>query len=77
MIVELKAVEKLAKAHEVQVVNYLTATGLDVGLLINFGGESLEFKRKHRLRKPKAGQDFQDSQNSARLNSHPPIQLIL
>ncbi len=52
VLLELKSVEHLAKIHEVQLVNYLTATRLDVGLLINFGGESLEFKRKHRLRKP-------------------------
>ena len=50
IIVELKAVERLCKAHEVQTVNYLMATGLDIGLLINFGAESLEFKKKFRLR---------------------------
>jgi GxxExxY protein len=52
VLLELKSVERLAKIHGVQLVNYLTATELDVGLLINFGGESLEFKRKYRLRKP-------------------------
>ena len=51
-ILELKAVERLCKAHEVQTVNYLTATGLDIGLLINFGAESLEFKKKFRLHHP-------------------------
>jgi len=51
VIVELKAVESLSKAHEVQTVNYLTATGLDIGLLINFGSERLQFKRKFRQRK--------------------------
>jgi GxxExxY protein len=50
VILELKAVEMLRRAHEVQLVHYLTATGLDVGLLLNFGGEQLQFKRKHRLR---------------------------
>jgi GxxExxY protein len=49
LIVELKAVENLAIAHEVQLVNYLTATGIDTGLLLNFGGKSLEFKRKSRV----------------------------
>ena len=48
LILELKAVEKIHPAHEVQLVNYLNATGIDVGLLINFGSKSLEFKRKHR-----------------------------
>lgn len=48
IIVELKSVQSLNPAHEVQVVNYLTATKLDIGLLINFGAPSLQFKRKHR-----------------------------
>jgi GxxExxY protein len=48
VIVENKAVRALAPVHEVQLVNYLNATGKDVGLLINFGGFSLEFKRKNR-----------------------------
>ena len=51
LIVELKAVQALAVAHEVQVVNYLTATGLDEGLLLNFGTESLQFKKKFRRAK--------------------------
>lgn len=51
LIVELKAVNKLVKAHEVQTVNYLTATNIDVGLLFNFGTKSLEFRRKHRIYK--------------------------
>jgi GxxExxY protein len=49
LIVELKAVQSLAAAHEVQTVNYLVATGKDIGVLINFGGERLEFKKKFRL----------------------------
>jgi GxxExxY protein len=48
MIIELKAVQKLAPAHEVQLVNYLTTTGIDEGLLLNFGAERLEFKKKYR-----------------------------
>ena len=51
LIVELKAVQALATAHEVQTVNYLVATGKDIGLLINFGAERLEFKKKFRLQK--------------------------
>jgi GxxExxY protein len=53
LIIELKAVQSLATAHEVQTVNYLVATGKDVGLLLNFGGERLEFKKKFRLPKRK------------------------
>lgn len=48
VIVELKAVSTLAPVHEVQTVNYLAATGIKVGLLLNFGAPSLQFKRKHR-----------------------------
>ena len=49
VIVELKAVEKIVPLHEVQLVNYLTATGIDDGLLINFGS-SVTVKRKYRTR---------------------------
>ena len=49
LIIELKAVNALHMAHEVQLVNYLTATGIDDGLLINFGSETLQFKRKFRI----------------------------
>ena len=48
VIVELKSVRVLALAHEVQVVNYLKATGIDTGLLINFGERKVEVKRKFR-----------------------------
>ena len=49
LILELKAVQSLHMAHEIQLVNYLTATGIDDGLLINFGSEELQFKRKYRI----------------------------
>jgi len=45
VIVELKAIQELAKIHETQLVNYLKATEIEVGLLINFGPK-LEFKRR-------------------------------
>lgn len=45
VIIELKAVRELAKEHEVQLVNYLQATGIEDGLLINFG-PSVTVKRK-------------------------------
>ena len=53
LIVELKSLNRLTKTHEVQLVNYLTATGIEDGLLINFGPEGVEMKRKYRThRKP-------------------------
>jgi GxxExxY protein len=54
VIVELKANQSRAKAHEVQLVNYLTATGLDEGVLLNFGTDRLEFKKKFRLPRSEA-----------------------
>lgn len=48
VLCELKAAVALSKADEVQLVNYLTATNHDIGLLLNFGSPSLQFKRKHR-----------------------------
>lgn len=53
LILELKAVLDIAKEHEVQLVNYLCATGNDIGLLINFG-ESVQVRRKFRVHRPKA-----------------------
>lgn len=48
VMAELKANLALAPANEVQLVNYLTATGIEIGLLLNFGAQRLEFKRKTR-----------------------------
>jgi GxxExxY protein len=53
VVIELKAAETVAKRHEVQLVNYLAATGIDSGLLLNFGS-SVQVKRKFREYKPKA-----------------------
>lgn len=53
VILELKASQGLVPANEVQLVNYLTATGIEIGLLLNFGAERLEFKRKTRTYRPK------------------------
>lgn len=55
IIIELKSVQHLLPIHEAQLVNYLTATHKDHGLLINFGGERIEIKRKFReYKQPKA-----------------------
>lgn len=48
IIVELKSVENLTKAHEVQLVNYLNGLQKEIGLLINFGPTGVEVKRKYR-----------------------------
>jgi len=45
VIVEIKAIGTLTGLEEAQLINYLKATGLNVGLLINFGAKSLEHKR--------------------------------
>ena len=48
IILELKSVRRVVTAHEIQLVNYLTATQKDVGLIINFGERKVEVKRKVR-----------------------------
>lgn len=48
LIIELKAVQTLTVHHELQLVNYLTCTGIDNGLLVNFGSDLLQIKRKYR-----------------------------
>jgi GxxExxY protein len=45
IIVELKALSELTSINEAQLLNYLKVTNLKIGLLINFGKESLEYKR--------------------------------
>lgn len=48
LILELKTVAELTNAHEMQLVNYLKATRIDDGLLINFYGKKVQVKRKFR-----------------------------
>lgn len=48
VLVELKAVIQLENVHLAQAINYLEAFNLEVGLLINFGSTSLQFKRLHK-----------------------------
>jgi GxxExxY protein len=48
IVVELKSVQRLAKEHEVQLVNYLNGIKKDVGMLINFGPSGVQVKRKYR-----------------------------
>jgi GxxExxY protein len=46
VILELKSMRRIIKAHEVQLVNYLVATGKPVGLILNFGERKVDVKRK-------------------------------
>ena len=50
VIVELKAVKTLLPEHQAQLINYLKATGIEVGLLINFGNPKLEYRRLTRTK---------------------------
>ncbi|MBX7042142.1 MAG: GxxExxY protein [Ignavibacteria bacterium] len=52
IMVELKALAKLEDLHLSQAMNYCEAYGLPIGLLINFGGRSLEFKRVYNINHP-------------------------
>jgi len=45
IIVEIKAMEGLVPEHEAQLINYLKATQKPLGLLVNFGGEKLQYRR--------------------------------
>lgn len=64
VIVELKAVKALAPEHQAQIINYLNATGIEVGLLINFGNPKLEYKRFTRSKRWNIdAQDKQDTTN--------------
>ena len=47
IMVEIKAIIKLEDVHLAQAINYLEAYKMEIGLLINFGARSLEFKRVH------------------------------
>ena len=47
IVVELKCCASLLPEHKAQVINYLKASGISVGLLINFGQQKLEYKRLH------------------------------
>ena len=53
ILFEAKAVEQLTEVHVKQVLNYLAASKLELGLLVNFGGDSLEWKRVVLSRKNK------------------------
>lgn len=62
VMLEIKAVEKLENSHKAQAINYCEAYNIADGLLINFGGLSLEFKRVYnkKLVKPQKNPRFDD-----------------
>lgn len=57
VMVEIKAVTQLEDVHYAQARNYLEAYNLEVGLLLNFGAKSLEFKRLYHNVRPEISQD--------------------
>jgi GxxExxY protein len=57
VILELKSVKRIIRAHEIQLVNYLVATGKEIGLILNFAEEKVEVKRKVRSLKNLDQQD--------------------
>lgn len=48
VLIELKAANRIMPEHKAQVINYLKATGIEIGLLINFGNARLEYNRLHK-----------------------------
>ncbi|HEX6054095.1 MAG TPA: GxxExxY protein [Gemmatimonadaceae bacterium] len=54
VIAEVKAMRTINGEHEKQLVHYLSATGIDIGLFVNFGAPRLEFRRKTRIYVPRS-----------------------
>lgn len=69
VVVELKAIEAIAPVHEVQLVNYLQATGIDIGLLINFSPTGAQVRRKLRVLPPRTSPNPVDPVNPAVLSN--------
>lgn len=69
ILVELKAIIKLENVHLAQAINYLEAFNLEVGLLINFGSTSLEFKRLQKKESKKNDQHHSLSLNQKNQSS--------
>ena len=62
IMVEIKAVKELEDVHLAQAINYLEAYGMEIGLLINFGNTSLQFKR---VMKPKGNHNLSKKQKKS------------
>ena len=52
VLIELKAVTRILSEHKAQVINYLNATGIEVGLLVNFDNPKMEYFRLHPSNNP-------------------------
>ncbi len=73
IMVELKAQISLEDVHLTQAMNYLEAYNVEIGLLINFGAKSLQFKRVHNNRLSHDLPDYHDSKDSKiKLNQYKP-----
>jgi GxxExxY protein len=70
IIVELKCCKVLLSEHQAQLINYLKASALPVGLLVNFGNQKLDYKRLHHPDKFIATEGFVEESTSFFL-SHP------
>ena len=64
VVTECKAIRALVDRNEVQLVNCLAATRQEIGLLLNFGGDKLQFKRKTRTYLPSTNDHVRDDENS-------------
>ena len=71
VIVELKAVKAIAPEHQAQIINYLNATGIEVGLLINFGRPKLEYRRFSRSKE--VTRDIQEARDTEKRNPVHPV----
>lgn len=60
IMVELKAIIQLEDVHLAQAINYLEAYKMEIGLLINFGARSLQFKRVHNNKLIQQNHDLKD-----------------
>lgn len=70
IMVEIKALIKLEDVHLAQAMNYCQAFNLPIGLLLNFGAKSLEFKRVYNVNHPD-NQEYINQKKSARIGPSP------
>jgi hypothetical protein len=68
IMVELKALIRLEEVHLAQAMNYCQAYNLPIGLLINFGAKSLEFKRVYNLTHPENKEYIKNNRSNQKSN---------